>query len=168
MKAKDVITKYLEQIYKLKIENAMDAVKAITMCTVIRTALDVKDKQSISFEPDINVTLMHGSESDTKDVINKDTEEAIIKNIYQMIAAEASHGKQTEKGDAGKDEEKKQISDERSCLGRKVKDTVTGFEGEITAYVMYKTGADRVMVEGVDSTGRPVERWSDVMRNTFL
>ena len=168
MKAEDVITKYLEQIYELKIENAMDALKAITMCMVIRTALDVKDKQHISFEPDINVALMYGSESDTKDVINKDTKEAIIKNIYQMIEAEAAHGKWTEKRNAEKDEEKKQISDERSCLGKKVKDTVTGFEGEVTAYVMYKTGADRVMVEGVNSTGRPVERWSDVIRNTFL
>ena len=85
-----------------------------------------------------------------------------------MIEAEAAHGKWTEKRNAEKDEEKKQISDERSCLGKKVKDTVTGFEGEVTAYVMYKTGADRVMVEGVNSTGRPVVRWSDVIRNTFL
>lgn len=57
---------------------------------------------------------------------------------------------------------------ERSYIGKKAKDTLTGFEGEITAYVMYKTHVDRVMLEGVDSTGRPVEWWFDFERITLL
>lgn len=57
---------------------------------------------------------------------------------------------------------------ERCYLGKKARDTLTGFEGEITAYVMYRNSVDRVMVEGLDSTGRPVEWWFDFERITLL
>ena len=41
---------------------------------------------------------------------------------------------------------------ERSCIGKKAKETVTGFIGEITAYAVYKTGPRPV--------GRNGHRWS--------
>ena len=55
-----------------------------------------------------------------------------------------------------------------TLIGRVAKDTVTGFVGEITAHATYKTGVDRVMLESLDDTGRPVEWWIDVDRLEFI
>lgn len=60
------------------------------------------------------------------------------------------------------------MSKEREYIGKKAKDTTTGFTGEITAYVMYKSGNDRAMLEGMDNTGRPVEWWFDINRLEIL
>lgn len=56
----------------------------------------------------------------------------------------------------------------REFIGKTVKDKVTGFTGEITAYAIYSTGVDRAQVESLDSTGRPIEWWTDVDRLEFV
>ena len=56
----------------------------------------------------------------------------------------------------------------RDCMGKRAKDTLTGFVGIITAYALYNTGSDRVQLEGVDNSGRPVEWWFDFERIEFL
>lgn len=53
---------------------------------------------------------------------------------------------------------------ERELIGKMVRDDVTGFVGQVTGYVIYKTSQDRVLVEGIDDTGRPVECWFDRAR----
>ena len=45
-------------------------------------------------------------------------------------------------------------------LGTKVKDNVTGFVGTVTARCEYLNGEPRVAVEGLDTTGRPIEVWA--------
>lgn len=49
-------------------------------------------------------------------------------------------------------------------IGKHAKDTVTGFSGEITGYWISKTGSDRVLLEGIDTTGRPIDFWADLER----
>lgn len=49
-------------------------------------------------------------------------------------------------------------------LGSMVKDKETGFEGRVTARAEYLYDNTRVLVESVDSTGRPVEWWYDENR----
>ena len=44
-------------------------------------------------------------------------------------------------------------------LGIKVRDKVTNFEGLVTARADYLYGEPQVMVESVDTTGRPIEWW---------
>lgn len=47
----------------------------------------------------------------------------------------------------------------------KVKDTVTGYTGEITAVSYYFDRRPRAfLVEGIDDTGRPIEQWVDEHR----
>lgn len=53
-------------------------------------------------------------------------------------------------------------------IGRIAMDTVTGYKGEITAHTTFKTGVDRVLIESIDNTGRPVEWWFDIDRIEFL
>lgn len=53
-------------------------------------------------------------------------------------------------------------------IGRMAMDTVTGYKGEITAHTTFKTGVDRVMIESMDNTGRPIEWWFDVDRLELL
>ena len=49
-------------------------------------------------------------------------------------------------------------------LGDAARDTVTGFEGTVTARAVYLTGVPRIGVSGIDTTGRPVEVWEDEAR----
>ena len=56
----------------------------------------------------------------------------------------------------------------KKLIGRVVQDQVTKFVGEITACATYKNGSDRVMVESMDDTGRPIEWWFDVDRLEFI
>lgn len=49
-------------------------------------------------------------------------------------------------------------------LGIHVKDDVTGYSGKVTAVAVYATGETRLLVENIDSTGRPVEWWLDATR----
>jgi hypothetical protein len=53
---------------------------------------------------------------------------------------------------------------EKIQLGAKVKDSLTGFVGTVTARCEYLNGGPRVMLEGNDSTGRPVEHWFNESR----
>lgn len=49
--------------------------------------------------------------------------------------------------------------------GTKVKDTLTSYKGKVTAIATYFDHCpDRVLVEGLDSTGRPCEWWVDIDR----
>jgi hypothetical protein len=48
-------------------------------------------------------------------------------------------------------------------LGQKVKDSVTGFVGTLTARCVYLHGSPRVVVEGI-ADGKPVELWIDESR----
>ena len=49
-------------------------------------------------------------------------------------------------------------------LNERVRDTVTGYEGVVTALGKFTTGYKNALVESVDSTGRPTEFWYDVKR----
>lgn len=49
-------------------------------------------------------------------------------------------------------------------LGMRVKDTKTLFTGLVTARAEYLYGQPRILVENIDSTGRPVEWWYDEER----
>ena len=49
-------------------------------------------------------------------------------------------------------------------LGKQVKDTLTGYSGKVTAVALYLTGETRLLVEGIDTTGRPIEWWLDEKR----
>ena len=44
-------------------------------------------------------------------------------------------------------------------LGQKVEDRVTHYHGKITARAEYLHGPNTYLVEGVDTTGRPIEVW---------
>ncbi len=46
-------------------------------------------------------------------------------------------------------------------LNKKVRYTLTGFEGVVTAYAVYANGNQSVLIETVDRSGRPVEYWAD-------
>lgn len=46
-------------------------------------------------------------------------------------------------------------------IGKTGRDTVTGFQGLITGYWISQTGCDRLLLEGIDTTGRPVDFWAD-------
>lgn len=49
-------------------------------------------------------------------------------------------------------------------LGKEVKDTLTGYIGKVTAVALYITSETRLLVEGIDTTGRPIEWWIDEKR----
>ena len=49
-------------------------------------------------------------------------------------------------------------------LGTRVRDKETKFEGVVTARAEYLYDAPRVLVENIDSTGRPIECWYDETR----
>lgn len=49
-------------------------------------------------------------------------------------------------------------------FNKRVKDTVTGYVGTVTAYAVYANGEERILVESIDTTGRPIEWWLDVKR----
>lgn len=44
-------------------------------------------------------------------------------------------------------------------LGAKVRDRETGYEGIVTARAEYLYLKPQVLVENIDSTGRPIEYW---------
>lgn len=44
-------------------------------------------------------------------------------------------------------------------FGDKVKDKVNGYFGIISGHAEYQYGEDSYLVEGKDSTGRPIECW---------
>jgi hypothetical protein len=48
---------------------------------------------------------------------------------------------------------------EKIELGCKVKDSVTGYVGKVTARCQYLDGPSQVLAEGIDSTGRPISYW---------
>ena len=52
---------------------------------------------------------------------------------------------------------------EKIQLGAKVKDSVTGFVGTVTARCEYLHTGTRVIIEGI-ADGRPVEMWIDESR----
>ena len=47
-------------------------------------------------------------------------------------------------------------------LNKKVRYTLIGFEGVVTAYAVYANGNQSVLIEAVDRSGRPVEHWADI------
>lgn len=50
-----------------------------------------------------------------------------------------------------------------------VRDNVTGYSGKVTAIChYYHKRPDSVLVEGIDTTGRPIEWWTDVERIEIL
>ena len=49
-------------------------------------------------------------------------------------------------------------------LGTKVRDKETKFEGVVTARAEYLYDSPRVLMENVDSTGRPIEWWQNEAR----
>lgn len=56
----------------------------------------------------------------------------------------------------------------KELIGKRAQDMVTSFSGEITGYWISKTGSDRVLLENVDNSGRPVEFWADLERVEIL
>lgn len=44
-------------------------------------------------------------------------------------------------------------------LGREVTDSITGYTGKATGVATYIKGPSMVLVEGLDSTGRPMSDW---------
>lgn len=52
----------------------------------------------------------------------------------------------------------------KTYIGKKFKDTVTDFVGTCTGYWMTATGNDRILLEGIDTTGRPIDFWIDIDR----
>lgn len=49
-------------------------------------------------------------------------------------------------------------------LGAKAREKETGFNGVVTARAEYLYDRPRVLVESIDSTGRPIEWWYDESR----
>ena len=49
-------------------------------------------------------------------------------------------------------------------LGNKVKDSITGTTGKVTGVWRSISSKPRMMVEGIDTTGRPFEYWIDMER----
>ena len=56
----------------------------------------------------------------------------------------------------------------KELIGIRAEDSINGFSGEITGYWISKTGSDRVLLEGLDNTGRPVEFWADLERINLI
>ena len=56
----------------------------------------------------------------------------------------------------------------KELIGKRAEDEINGFSGEITGYWISKTGSDRVLLEGLDNTGRPVEFWADLERINLI
>ena len=54
------------------------------------------------------------------------------------------------------------------CLTDKMRDKTTKFEGKVTAIARYLTGPNRILLENVDNTGRPIEWWYDEDRLEFV
>lgn len=55
--------------------------------------------------------------------------------------------------------------DDCYCYGDKVRDQVTGYVGRVTARCSYfGNRMTQYLVEGIDSTGRPIEQWCDSAR----
>ena len=50
----------------------------------------------------------------------------------------------------------------REWLNKQVKYTITGFVGVVTAYAVYQNGRKMLLLEGIDTTGRPIEWWIDL------
>ena len=48
---------------------------------------------------------------------------------------------------------------EKIELGSKVKDSVTGYIGTVTARCEYLHHGPQILAESIDSTGRPIEWW---------
>lgn len=53
-------------------------------------------------------------------------------------------------------------------LGKRVKDKITGYTGIVTAYCVYLYEGGKVLVEWIDSTGRPIEWWFNIQRIEVL
>lgn len=49
-------------------------------------------------------------------------------------------------------------------FGTTVTDTNTGYSGKITGRAEYDTGEILYLVENIDSTGNPIERWINEKR----
>ena len=49
-------------------------------------------------------------------------------------------------------------------LGTRVRDKETKFEGIVTARAEYLYDRPKVLIENIDSTGRPIEWWYDETR----
>lgn len=49
-------------------------------------------------------------------------------------------------------------------LGSNATDKVTGFRGTLTGYAVYMHGESSVLLEGRDSTGRPISEWVSIAR----
>lgn len=47
-------------------------------------------------------------------------------------------------------------------LRKKVKYKINGFVGTCTAYAVYDDGRTLLFLEGIDTTGRPIEHWIDI------
>ena len=56
----------------------------------------------------------------------------------------------------------------KELIGKRAEDAINGFSGEITGYWISKTGSDRVLLEGLDNPGRPVEFWADLERINLI
>lgn len=46
-------------------------------------------------------------------------------------------------------------------MGDAAKDSVTGFRGIVTGVWHSISSPDRYLIEGIDSTGRPIDMWVD-------
>lgn len=48
-------------------------------------------------------------------------------------------------------------------LQKRVKYVINGYVGIVTAYAVYDNGRTMLLVEGIDTTGRPIEMWIDII-----
>ncbi|MGN0180388.1 MAG: hypothetical protein ACI4DY_13275 [Monoglobaceae bacterium] len=53
-------------------------------------------------------------------------------------------------------------------LNKYVQDTITGYTGIVTAYAVYANDVARLLVEALDTTGRPIECWVEVERAEII
>lgn len=51
-----------------------------------------------------------------------------------------------------------------ACIGKKGTDRITGFSGVITGYWISATGSNRILLEGVNDIGSPIDFWADEER----
>lgn len=49
-------------------------------------------------------------------------------------------------------------------FNKQVEDIITGYVGTVTAYAVYADGREMLLLESIDTTGRPIEWWVDVKR----
>lgn len=63
--------------------------------------------------------------------------------------------------------DKAKLTESNITFGRKYKYTPTGFVGTATALARYHMREPQVMLEGNDSTGRPIEFWAAVQSVEF-